>query len=112
MMKPLVYVAGPYTKGDVAMNVRAACAAGERLTEKGLAVFIPHLTHFWHFVFPHPYEFWLAQDDQILYRCNAVLRLPGESSGADKETATAERLGIPVFTDEGDLVAKMSSLVA
>lgn len=108
MKKPLIYVAGPYTKGDVAMNVRTALEAGERLTARGLAVFIPHLTHFWHFAFPHPYEFWLAQDDQILYRCDAVLRIPGESSGADKEVATAGGLKIPVFTDEAELLKRFA----
>jgi hypothetical protein len=30
-------------------------------------------------------------------RCDAVLRLPGASSGADREVALAERLGLPVF---------------
>jgi catechol 2,3-dioxygenase-like lactoylglutathione lyase family enzyme len=29
--------------------------------------------------------------------CDAVLRLPGDSAGADLDVATAERLGLPVY---------------
>ena len=43
--------------------------------------------------------------DQVLYptaqrlltRCDAVLRLPGESTGADQDVATARELGLPVY---------------
>ncbi|WP_329229271.1 DUF4406 domain-containing protein [Streptomyces sp. NBC_01460] len=45
--------------------------------------------------------------DQVLYptaqrlltHCDAVLRLPGESAGADQDVATARRLGLPVYDD-------------
>ena len=36
---------------------------------------------------------------------NALLRLPGESSGSDREVAHAQDHGIPVFFDIGDLLA-------
>jgi hypothetical protein len=49
-------------------------------------------------MFPRPYEFWLELDNQFLPCCAAVLRLPGESSGADKEVELARKLGIPAFT--------------
>lgn len=94
-----IYVAGPYTKGDVAVNVRKAYEAADRLADLGFAPFVPHATHFWHMLFPRPYEFWLDLDNQFLPCCAAVLRLPGESSGADKEVALARKLGIPVFTE-------------
>ena len=34
---------------------------------------------------------------RLLQHCDAVLRLPGESAGADMDVATAERLGLPVY---------------
>jgi hypothetical protein len=47
-----VYAAGPYTKGDVALNVRSACEAANRVADLGFAPFVPHATHFWHMLFP------------------------------------------------------------
>jgi hypothetical protein len=99
LMKVRIYVAGPYTQGDVAVNVRNAYAAADRLADLGFAPFVPHATHFWHMLFPRPYEFWLDLDNQFLPFCEAVLRIPGPSSGADKEVQLAQRLMIPVFTD-------------
>ena len=97
-MKSLrVYVAGPYSKGDVAVNVRNALLAAEELVKIGHVPYVPHLTHFWHCVFPHVYEFWLEFDKEWLRRCEVLLRLPGDSSGADKEVALAHELGIPVY---------------
>ena len=98
-----VYVAGPYTRGDVAVNVRNAYGAANRLADLGFAPFVPHATHFWHMMFPRPYEFWLDLDAQFLPFCGALLRLPGDSSGADKEVALARSLDIPVFTEIAEL---------
>ncbi len=47
-MKAKIYVAGPYTKGDVAVNVRSAFEAANKLADFGFAPFVPHGTHFWH----------------------------------------------------------------
>jgi hypothetical protein len=92
-----VYVAGPYTKGDVAVNIRTAIVTADQLVNLGFVPFVPHLTHFWHLVKPRPYEFWCDYDNQFLPCCDAVLRIPGESTGADKEVEYATKLGIPVF---------------
>jgi hypothetical protein len=100
-----VYVAGPYTQGDVAVNVRAAILAADRLMGLGFAPFVPHLTHFWHLVAPRPYEDWLDLDNQFLPHCDALLRLPGVSAGAEREVALAESLGIPVFHNLKKLAA-------
>lgn len=34
---------------------------------------------------------------RLLQHCDAVLRLPGESSGADKDVEIAQELGLPVY---------------
>lgn len=48
---------------------------------------------------------WLKIDFEYIYRCDALLRLPGESVGADAEVAEAMRIGIPVFGSIDDLIA-------
>lgn len=108
-MSAKVYVAGPYTKGDVAVNVRNAVQAANELADLGYMPFLPHLTHFWHILFPRPYEFWCELDNAFLPHCDALLRLPGESKGADAEVALAESLGIPVFLSIADLRKTVSS---
>ena len=35
--------------------------------------------------------------ERLLARCDAVLRLPGDSSGADRDVAIARERGIPVY---------------
>ena len=39
-----IYVAGPYTNGEVAINVRNAYEAANQLAELGFAPFVPHAT--------------------------------------------------------------------
>jgi hypothetical protein len=92
-----IYVAGPYTQGDVAVNVRRAFEAANELADRGFAPFVPHYTHFWHLLFPRAYAFWLALDSAFLPCCDALLRLPGPSTGADGEVDQAKSLGLPVF---------------
>lgn len=103
-MKPSrIYIAGPYTKGDVAQNVRNAIIIADRLAQVGYVPFIPHLSHFWHLLCPHDWEFWLDQDLDWLEVCDCLLRLPGESVGADREVERAFELGIPVYLEIHDL---------
>jgi hypothetical protein len=92
-----VYVAGPYSSGDTVLNVRNAVMAADELIKIGFIPYIPHLTMFYHFMLPHEYQFWLDYDIQWLDRCDALLRLLGDSSGADKEVDHALKMGIPVF---------------
>lgn len=99
-----VYVAGPYTKGDVAMNVRAAIIAGDDLAQAGFTPFIPHVTHLWYLLCPHDWEFWMAYDLQWLGVCDCLLRLPGDSVGADLEMKHAQELDIPVYFTIEDVI--------
>lgn len=96
-MKPLVYIAGPYTSPDPVTNVRDAVFAAESVRALGAVPFVPHLFHLWHTISPHPYEFWMGVDFDMLDRCDAVWRLPGASPGADREVDRALIAGKPVF---------------
>ena len=104
-MKAKVYIAGPYTSGDVALNVRNAFATANTLADHGFAPFVPHYTHFWHMLYPRPYDFWLKLDKEFLASCDCLLRLEGESEGADVEEEHARSLGLPVFRSIHELVA-------
>lgn len=98
-MKPKIYVAGPYSKGDVMENIRNAIGVGQWLLDKGFTPFVPHLTGFWHVISSNDYETWLSYDFEWIKACSALLRLPGESSGADREVEFARSNDIPVFYD-------------
>jgi hypothetical protein len=99
-----VYVAGPISKGDMFLNVREGILTAERLRDAGLFPFCPHLSGLWQMVHPVGYEAWMTLDFAWIARCDALLRMPGESPGADREVAHARKLGIPVFTNEIDLL--------
>ncbi len=92
-----VYIASAYTKGDVALNVRKAIRAADAVAELGHVPYLPHLTHFWHTISPHPWELWLRLDIEWLDLCDCVLRLKGESKGADLEVAYAQEHCIKVY---------------
>lgn len=92
-----IYIAGPYTKPNPEWNTRFAIYTGDYVASLGHTVFIPHLTHYWHLVKPHEYEFWMKQDFEWLKMCDALLRIPGESAGADREVQLAKELGMPVY---------------
>jgi nucleoside 2-deoxyribosyltransferase len=100
-----VYLAGPYTKPDPVENTRNALLAADRLYAAGLFPVVPHLSLLSHLVAPHPPEYWYEFDMHLLDRCDALLRLPGESPGADREVDFAMGRVIPVFRSEDDLLA-------
>jgi hypothetical protein len=104
MSKKKVYIASPYSLGDVAINVRKSIDAFNELLELGFIPFAPLLTHFIHIIYPKDYDKWLAYDLEWLKSCDALLRLPGESKGADIETLFAKANNILVFYSIKDLI--------
>lgn len=92
----MVYVAGPIT-ADPFGCVRTANYAFTELTREGLVPFLPQLSVLAEMVEHRSYEAWLAYDFDVIRHCAAVVRLPGKSPGADKETEFARSLGKPVF---------------
>jgi len=92
-----VYIASPYTLGDVAVNVKTQMDMADKLMDLGFVPFVPLYSHFQHMAHPRPYKDWIALDLEWVEICDYVLRLPGESSGADGEVRHAEKLNIPIF---------------
>ncbi len=96
-MKQIIYISAPYSKGDVARNVNKVIHIANQLLDMGYIPFVPHLTHFWHIITPRPYDDWMQIDLAYLGRCDALLRLDGESNGADLEVEVAKRCGMPIY---------------
>ena len=91
----IIYVAGPYSNGDVAVNVANAIKVGMDINDIGDYAVVPHLTHFMHMICPRQYKYWLRLDNLIIPKCDKLVRLPGKSSGADAEVKLAQSLNIP-----------------
>ena len=116
MEKPVVFIASPYTKGDVGINTHFQCKIFDRLlTEDRVIPVVPLWTHFQHLIFPRPYADWLRYDQALLRLYDCCLRLTAvheevayrqsESSGADAEVETFEAQGKPVFYSIDELYA-------
>jgi len=92
-----VYVAGPITLGDYPTNIRNAINAGLELLKLGHSPYIPHLDFLLVLIQPMSFEQLLEWDKNWLLLCDSLLRLPGESKGADIEEAFAREHDIPVY---------------
>jgi hypothetical protein len=44
--------------------------------------------------------------ERLLEHCDAVLRLPGESTGADQDVAIARERGLPVYHDLAEITTR------
>ena len=98
-----VYIASPYTKGDVAINVKRQLDAADQLMDSGFAPYVPLLSHFQHIAHPRDYHDWVKLDMEWMSVCDCVLRLDVDSVGADAEVKEAKRLGIPVYFSIADI---------
>lgn len=99
MSEHLLYIAAPYTRPDPVMNTHRVCQVATFIVERTDWVpVVPHLTLLWHAIVPREIEWWYAYDLRLLSACDALLRLPGESTGADREVAEAIERGIPVLS--------------
>lgn len=108
-LKPRIYIAGPMTLGDVEDNVQRGLDMYYMLMDKGYIPFCPQLSHY----APGPaggepisWHQWLVYDEEWVDQCHAVLRLTGDSRGADREEQHAREMGIPVYYSVEELDAE------
>lgn len=99
-----VYLSSKYSDGDPEENVQTQINVGNILIDHGFNPFIPLLSHYVDKKQPRPYNYWLGALIEWLKICDCVLRLPGESSGADMEEQFAKKLGIPIFYSVDELL--------
>jgi hypothetical protein len=116
--KKRVYVCGPISFGDLAHNIAQAEAAFFALLKAGFAPFCPHWSCYSNGPIKLPttgaviaeatsmggggctHEQWVDVDLAWVEVADAVLRLPGESKGADREVNCAMSKNIiVVFVD-------------
>ena len=107
-MKPFIYLASPYTRGDACINTHFQMKMFARFVKDGVVnAYIPLWSHFQHSAFPEPYQTWIQYDLAIIPRLDGVIRLNAdlpefghfvsESSGADGEAKFAAENGLPVW---------------
>ncbi len=118
--KPLlILIAGPYRSGTgddpahMAANLRHLETAAWPIFAKGHLpmigewVALPVLESAGADVFsPLAGEVMYPTAERLLQHCDAVLRLPGESTGADNDVRIARERGIPVYTSIDEVPAR------
>lgn len=111
-----VFISGPISKGDLCDNVNRATEAFVALAKAGCAPMCPHWSVYAKPAFRYSHgngevvciatvegnpelthADWLGIDLAWVDVCDVLLRLPGESKGADMEVARAMERCIPVF---------------
>lgn len=103
-MSKMVFISAPYTHPDPIENTRIVCEVWHKLRKCGFIPFAPHLSMLLQFHKPMDIQFWYDYDIEVMKRCDIVLRLQGESVGADNEVRIATNIGVPVFTSVDELV--------
>lgn len=98
-MSKLIYIAGPYEGGDTIINVRNAINMAMRLNDNGYACIVPHLSHFMHLIHPRPRSYWMGLCRMTVPRCDTLVRLVGDSPGADEEVELAAVHGLKVVEE-------------
>ncbi len=100
-----VYIAGPmFSSGRLTKNLNDGITMYHLLISAGLAPYLPHFGVYADTLQPREEAEWLALDKVWLAQCQAMIRLPGVSKGADLEEQWCKELGIPVFYYLADLI--------
>lgn len=84
-------------------NAQRQMFAAEILMNNGFCPYAPLMNHFHQEAYPGSNHDWLKMDFEWVAACDVLLRLDGESEGADREVAHAKALGKPVFYSILDL---------
>ena len=96
-MRLKVYISGPITRGCHIHNFSQAAEAQTQLIKAGFAPMNPMLSMMLPGAWNIPHEDWIEADLPWVACADAVLRLPGESTGAETECRHAIQHNIPVF---------------
>lgn len=91
----VVYISSPYSSAPEEGTLNQIKAA-HKIMDMGHAPLAPLLSHYLHEFRARPYEDWMDVDLALVPKCDIVLRLKGESSGADREVKLAFEHDIPV----------------
>lgn len=129
-MRKRIFISGPISRGDLCHNINQATAAFVALAKAGFAPMCPHWSVYskpcvpWMLPNevmavgsvagnPHmTHADWMAVDLPWVGASDALLRLPGESVGADMEVKYAREVGVPVFANVDSVVAYFAGKAA
>lgn len=101
----IVYIASPYSACAEPLDaVSVQIDTFAILRDLGYQPIAPLLSHFVDVRHPAHYDRWMEWCLAMVGVCDVVLRLPGASSGADREEATAKQLGKPVVYSVDELL--------
>lgn len=97
---PWLFIAGPMsTSGEVGANLARAGEAALIAMRRGWIPVVPHVAWILDALEPAVgVPEWKRWSLSLLTRCDAVLRLEGESEGSDREVDLARELGLRVFS--------------
>jgi len=96
--KKHIYIASSYSKGDGFVNTQRQIDCANKLIDMGYIPFSPLLMSVYlHAQIERDWQTWMDIDYSWVERCDGLIRLEGESKGADAEVEYAKKLGIPVF---------------
>lgn len=118
----MILIAGPYRSGTdddperMAANLRRLEEAAWPIFERGHIpmigewVALPVLSSAGHDVLdPFAEKVMYPTAERLLQHCDAVLRLSGESRGADQDVAIARERGLPVYTSIDDVPVRVAA---
>jgi hypothetical protein len=103
------YIAGPIRKGDLATNIKRATDIACAFAKLGYAIMVPQLSCWFDATFDkYDGDFpraegrlnaseWIAIDLAWVEVSDVLIRITGDSEGADQEVLHAEHCGIPWF---------------
>jgi hypothetical protein len=93
----LVYIASPYSIGCKEENVNKQIDFAELIMLLGHCPIIPLYSHYHELRHSHDYKEWIEIDKAKILKCDMLVRLPGESKGADIECQFAYEHNIPII---------------
>lgn len=108
---PVGYISGPITLGDKIENIRQATVVFRKAIDAGMSAWCPHWSHLAELAFPEilgdmTHAQWMANDLPFVRRMDWLVRLPGESVGADQEVAEARSVPrIRIYTSIDTAIA-------
>ncbi len=101
MKKPLIYISGPMAVApgsSYTANIRRGIDAAEAIERLWGIPYLPHTQALWGIVYPgKPESTFMERDLAFVDACHALVRIPGESKGADIEERLALEIGKPIF---------------
>ncbi len=99
-----VYISGPMTIGKWEENIRQAEEAAKRLRDVGFSVLCPQLTGKMTGHSKIPHDVWIENDLSWVECAELILRISGESRGADAECNHAKSFSIPIYHNIEELI--------